>query len=170
MTRETKRTTAVTTLVLGLAAAAWSLGAAPQPEGRHRGDRDGGRRGGPGAVFRELDLSEDQRTQIRSLMEQGLARESHERVAAGREALNDAVTSRADEGTLRQLAYDLGQAEGDAAVERSRIHAQMMEILTPEQRAQYETLMAEREQRRNERRQRFEERRNHRRERNPDSF
>ena len=136
-----------------------------QPEGR-RGFR--GNRGGPRALLRELDLSEEQRERLRALAEQGRSSGAFERLMETRKALNEAVESGADEGTLRQLAYECGMAEGDAAVERARAHAQMMEILTPEQREQYRALKEEREQRMEERRKRFEQRRGNRRDRNPD--
>jgi len=151
-----------TALVTSLLAAPLMLSASIQPEGR-RGPR--GRRGGEGRIVRELDLSEQQQQQMRSLREQG-SRETFERVRNAREALNEAVESGADEGTIRQLAFQFGEAEGDAAIERSRMHAQFMEILTPEQRQQYETLKAERKKEMEERRERMENRRN----RNPDSF
>ena len=153
--------------VLLTASSAASVSA--QPDGRRGRGFHGGRDGGPRAILRELDLSDEQREQLRALAEQGSSRETMERTREARKALNEAVESGADEGAIRQLAYDLGQTEGDAAVERARIHAGMMQILTPEQRQEYETLQQEREKEIEERRQRFQERRNRRgnRERDP---
>lgn len=149
MRRTIKTRTFWTTFVGSLLLIPLALSASVQPEGRRgRGesDRRGGR-GGPGAILRELDLSEQQHEQMRSLRD-GSSRETMERLMQRRKALNDAVDNGADEGTLRQLAYDSGEAEGDAAVERARIHRQMMEILTPEQREQYQALKKERERNR----------------------
>ena len=157
-----------TALVASLLAAPMTLSASIQPEGRHgfRGERGG--RGGMGRIVRELDLTDEQRERMRALRNQG-SRDTFERVSNARRALNEAVESGADEGTIRQLAFQYGEAEGDAAIERSRMHAQFLAILTPEQRQQYETLKAERKQRMEERRERMRERRENRRE-NPDSF
>lgn len=167
MTNQTSRTT-IATLLAGLlvAGATVTAFAAAQPDGR-RGPR--GRHGGPG-ILRELDLSEDQRQQIRSLVEANGSQDTMERVSVAQRSLNEAVESGSDEGTIRQLAYDLGMAQGDAAVERARIHAQMMQILTAEQREEYEAIKAERNERMAERRERFEKRRQRRREPDPDSF
>jgi Spy/CpxP family protein refolding chaperone len=107
---------------------------------------------------------------MRALREQGTSRETFERVRDRRRALEEAVENGADEGTLRQLAFDYGEAEGDAAVERARMHARVMEILTPEQRQQYQTLREEQKQKMEERRERMRERRDNRRDPNPDSF
>jgi len=153
----------------GLLLVPLALSASVQPEGR-RGYRGGhGERGGPGAILRELDLSETQREQLRSLREQG-SREAMERLMQRRQALNEAVDNGADEGTLRQLAFQTGEAEGDAAVERARAHRQMMEILTPEQREQYAALVQERKQKMEERRERFQQRTSNGRSQEPESF
>ncbi len=106
-------------LVGSMLAVPLTLSASIQPEGRRgfRGDRGG--RGG--AVFHELDLSEDQREQMHALR-RGTSRDIFERLTERRNALNEAVDNGADEATIRQLAYERGEAEGDAAVERSRMH------------------------------------------------
>ncbi len=161
----------LTALVGSMLAVPLTLSASIQPEGRRgfRGDRGG--RGG--AIFHELNLTEDQRKQMRALREQGRQRTSRdifERLRERRNALNEAVDNGADEATIRQLAYECGEAEGDAAVERARMHAQMMEILTPEQREQYQALREERKQKMEQHRKRRQERMEHRRNRNPDSF
>ncbi len=159
-----------TALVGSMLAVPLTLSASIQPEGRRgfRGDRGG--RGG--AIFHELDLSEDQREQMRALRQsqQGMPRDIFERLTERRNALNEAVDNGADEATIRQLAYECGEAEGDAAVERARMHAQMMEILTPEQREQYQALKEEQKQKMEQRRKRMQERMENRRTRKPDSF
>jgi Spy/CpxP family protein refolding chaperone len=148
------------------------------------GEEGQGRRGpggfhgerGPGAghgvpFLRELDLTEEQREQIRALFEEGESSGAHERLRAARQSLHEAVENGSDEGTIRQLAYEVGQAEGDAAVERARMQARVNEILTAEQRRELETLKQEAREEMEERRKRFEERRERRRnrERNPGS-
>ncbi len=139
-----------------------------QPRGE-RGFRGRHGRDHQRALLRELDLSEEQRQEMHAFAESS-AKETFERAAQTRKALNEAVENGEDESAIRQYAYELGMAEGDAAVERARTHAQMMQILTDEQRVKYKALKAERKQKMEERRQRFEERRSKRRDRNPDSF
>ena len=159
-----------TALVGSMLAVPLTLSASVQREGRRgfRGDREGGGR----AIFHKLDLSEDQRGQMHTLREgqQGTSRDIFERLMERRNALSEAVDNGADEATIRQLAYEYGEAEGDAAVERARMHAQMMEILTEEQQEQYLALKEERKQKTEERRKRMQERMENRRNRNPDSL
>ena len=128
-----------------------------QPRGPHG---RGGFEGGPGGMLRELDLTDAQREQVRSVFEDARATGTMQRMMEARKALEDAVESgTTDEGTLRQLAYDLGQVEGDAAIERARIQSRIQEILTPEQREELLTLEKEREEERAKRRERYEKRR-----------
>lgn len=168
--RNTKTKLLWSVLVGSMLAIPLTLSAAVQSDG-HEGRRGfHGDRGGRGrAILRELDLSEDQRQQMRALR-QGSSRDTFERLRERRQALNEAVDNGADEATLRQLAFDFGEAEGDAAVERARMQAQMMEIFTPEQREQYQALKEEQKQKMEERRKRMQERMENRRDRNPDSF
>jgi len=138
------------------------LAIAAQPRGPHG---PGGFRGGagPGMLLRELDLTDAQRDQVRAVFEEARTTGTMDRMVEARKALDDAIESGTDdEGTLRQLAYDLGQVEGDLAVERAHIHARIQEILTPEQRDQLQTLKKEREEEMAQRRQRFEQRRDRR--------
>jgi Spy/CpxP family protein refolding chaperone len=120
-------------------------------------------------LLRELGLTEEQREEMHALADPS-SRETFERATQMRNALNEAVENGENESAIRQYAYELGMAEGDAAVARARTHAQVMQILTDEQREKYRALKAERKQKMEERKQRFEERRSQRRERNPDSF
>jgi len=156
-----------TALVGSMFSVPLTLSASVQPEG-HRGFR-GNRGGGGRAIFHELDLSEDQRAQMHTLRE-ATSRDIFERLMERRNELSEAVDNGADEATIRQLAYEYGEAEGDAAVERARMHAQMMEILTEEQQEQYLAFKEERKQKLEGRRKRMQERMQNRRNRNPDSF
>jgi len=121
------------------------------------------------AGLRGLDLTEGQREQIRNLFEDAANQETHQRLGEARRALREAIESGADEGTLRQLAYDVGNAEGDAAVAQLQIQSQVQQILTEEQRQELARLKEEHKQKMEERRQRFEERRQRRRSRNPNN-
>jgi Spy/CpxP family protein refolding chaperone len=58
--------------------------------------------------------------------------------------LADAIHSaELDEAAIRDAAMAVGEAEGDVAVERALMLQAVMEILTPEQRAQARDMMDE---------------------------
>ena len=138
-----------------------------------RGASMGGPRGGGpvGALLpplRRLDLSDEQREQVRTVI--GESREAvrtHLReTRTAREALAEAVAAgTVDEERIRTLAAELGRLAGDAAVRRAQVYAAVWQILTPEQQARAEEIRAEREERRSARRERMEERRERMRER-----
>ena len=113
---------------------------------------------GPMRMLRELDLSDDQRQQVRALLEAVDATGVPERLRQARESLHDAIESGADESTLRQQASQLGEVEGDAAVEWARVRARIQEILTPEQKKELEQLKQEAKERMERLRRQREER------------
>ncbi len=129
-----------------------------QQEGRRRGGEHGFRGEGMGLIgqggpmsqlrmLRELDLTNDQRQQVRALFEKVEATGVPERLREARESLRDAIESGADEASLRQQASQLGAFEGDAAVEWARVHARIQEILTADQRKELEQLKQQAEER-----------------------
>ncbi len=140
--------------------------AAAQHEGRHHGGERGfrGEGMGPGgpmgplAMLRELDLSEDQRRQIRALFEEVDQTGAPERLREAREALHDAIESGADESTLRERASRLGEAEGDVAVEWAGVRTRVQEILTEDQKKELEQLKQDARERRDMLRKQHEER------------
>ena len=127
---------------------------AQPPSDGPRSFRDGGGPRGMFAGLRQLDLSEDQREELRALREQnrgeGEARREQLRIA--RQALTDAVmTDAVNESLIRALAAELATLEADAAVQTAHRHAAMLQILTPSQREELEALRAERRERWEER-------------------
>jgi protein CpxP len=129
--------------------------------GRGFGGPRFGRMAGVG-LLRGLDLTTEQRTQVRGIFEQHRdeLRKTGERVGAAFKAQNDAVTALpVDENAIRAKSTELAAAQADAAVLRARIHSEVFQILTPEQQQKAQQLRTERQQRMQERRQRFEERR-----------
>lgn len=164
-------------LALAVLAAVHTTDAA---EAQRRGGR-GGRgawMGGPGGggpmgallpPLRRLDLSDEQREQVRTVIgESREAARTHLReTRAAREALAEAVAAgTVDEERIRTLASDLGRLAGDGAVRWAQVYAAVWQILTPEQHARVEEeIEAEREERRTARRERMEERRERMRER-----
>ncbi len=151
--------------VAGLAAAA-----AHAAEEQRRGGRGawmgGPRGGGPaGALLpplRRLDLSDEQREQVRAVVAESreAARTGFQELVAAREALAEAVAAATvDEDRIRTLAADLGRIEGDVAVRRAHVRAAVWRILTPEQQQRAEEIRARQEERREARRERMQERR-----------
>ena len=103
-------------------------------------------RGGPGGMpgLRELDLSDSQRDQIRSVREQNHNPALVEQLRAARKALNEAVTADVvNESTIRGLAAQVAPLEADAAIQRAYAHAAMLQILTADQRAELSEMQAE---------------------------
>ncbi len=150
--------------VLGMFAAV--AAAVSQPlEGRGRSGRMMCGPGGPGGMglpLGRLDLSEDQRAQVRNVMEQNQAalREAEGRVRAARGALSEAVNADVfNEGAIRAVANELGLAEGEAAIQRAYVRGQIWQLLTPDQQAAALEAQAEFDERRDHRRERMRERR-----------
>ena len=119
--------------------------AQPGPRGLDGPFMGGGPRGMlPG--LRDLDLTDAQREQVRSIAEQnrdaGGARA--EQLATARAALHEAVMAEVvNETTIRTLPDDLATLEADAAVQRAHVNAEIWQVLTPGQRAELRELQAE---------------------------
>ncbi len=88
-------------------------------------------------VADRLDLSDSQRGQIKDVL-----RTHRDAIVAGiravrdaRHALRDAIDAvPAEEATIRDRAAQLGRAEGDAAVLRAQIKAEILPILNDDQK------------------------------------
>jgi len=110
----------------------------------------GGRFGGPGGpmgmlpmIGRELNLTDAQRAQIKAIADAHKDdwRALFDRERAARTALNAAVTADAvDEGLVRQRSAELAAVESDAAIARARAHAEVLQLLTADQRTQLKQL------------------------------
>ena len=119
-----------------VAVAALVVGAGLAAQGR-------GGRGGLGGALRYLDLTEDQRTSIRTTM-----REFRESGADARQALRaaqrnfrDAVTAETvDETAIRAAAAEAASLQADAAVLRAEMRTAVLALLTADQRAELEQL------------------------------
>jgi protein CpxP len=142
-----------TAIALALSAAVFSQTDARRHHRGHMGGESGMR------LLRELDLTDAQREQIRTLFDELEATGASERVREARESLQQAIESGADEAELRSEAARLGEAEGDAAVERARVRTRVQEVLTPEQREELEHLKRQAKERRELMRRQREERR-----------
>jgi periplasmic protein CpxP/Spy len=130
------------TVGLGTAASAQPHGPGA---GQYRGMRDGF------AGLGQLGLSDDQRQEVRRIMELHKAERQAigERLREARRAQSEAVMAvPVDEATVRTRSAELGKVETDAALLRARVHAEVYNVLTPEQQEKAKTLRAERESRR----------------------
>jgi periplasmic protein CpxP/Spy len=95
---------------------------------------------------REIGLSDTQRDQIKAIADshkdewQALA----DRARKAHEALNDAVTADTiDDGLIRQKSAEVAAVDADMAVARAHAHADALQILTADQRAQVKKRQAE---------------------------
>jgi periplasmic protein CpxP/Spy len=129
---------------------------------RGRGGPGGPGFGGAMGLLRGLDLTDEQRTKVRELMDGN--REALEaigdRLVAAHRAQNEAVTaSPYDEQAIRAKAADVAAVMADAAVLHAKIHSEVFALLTPEQQAKAAELKAQRQARVDQVRERVQERR-----------
>ena len=130
---------------------AQDAGAGPRPFGRGGpqgpgGGRFGGPgRGGPGGPMgalgpiMRLNLTDAQKDQVKQIVEshQADTKSLLDRARPAHEALQAAVTSETfDEGAIRTASAQVATIEADLAVARARLHNEVFQILTPEQRTQ----------------------------------
>jgi protein CpxP len=128
--------------------------------GKHHGFR------GPGGGFhgvrmlKEVGLSEEQRAQIRTVLqaEREAGQDQREQARAARRELHEAIHDGAEEHVLRDKATNLGVLTGDMAVRAVGIRNQIHGILTEEQALKLEQLRAERQQEMEKRQERMKQR------------
>jgi periplasmic protein CpxP/Spy len=156
MTKTLKRGLTAAVLVTGLAATpllAQGRGGPFGPHG-HRGFESG-------FALGALGLSDDQKTQIRSVVSghRDEFRALAERSRKAREAERAAIEAiPVNEQQVRAASSEVAAAEADMAVLRARVHEQVFSVLTPDQQAKAKQLASERAARRAERRAEFEKR------------
>ena len=110
----------------------------------------GGRGGMFGLPIRELNLTDAQREQVRTIMESHRDQQKAigDRMQAARKALHDAIAAEnLDESAIRAAAADLGTIEADAAVLQAKIRGEVFALLTPEQAKKAKELRSEMENR-----------------------
>lgn len=136
----------------------------PFKAGRMGGFGPGGP-GGPGGRFGlplgRLDLTDAQRDQIRTIVDNHRVelQQVGQRTQDARKAMRQAESAEAfNEGAIRAASDTLHAAQTDGAVLRARMRTEVLQVLTPEQRAKATQLQAEREQRLQQRHLRMKER------------
>jgi protein CpxP len=104
-------------------------------------------------LLRGLDLTDQQRQQVRTIMENHKSdfQQVRQRIHAALEAQHAAANATPpDEATIRAKASEVGAAQGDLAVLMTRVRSEVFQILTPEQQAKAQQLQQQRAQRRQE--------------------
>ena len=126
---------------------------------RGRAFGPGGRLGIP---LGQLELTDAQRQQVAAIVEGHRAemRQLAERSREARQAVRQASEAQPfDENAVRAASNVLAAVMADGAVLRAKVRAEVMGVLTDEQRAKAAQLGAQAEQRMQQRKQRMEERR-----------
>ncbi len=170
---------AVAVMAVGLAAAVPFITAAqdqPQTQGERVGRRGrgpggpggpmgpGGRMGGPmrgGFAFREVmrDLTDAQREQVKAIHEKHAERirPLAERAHATHQALENALMS-GNTANLQALSIEVGNAETELTFAQAQVQAEILNVLTPEQKQKIAERRKQMEARREEMLKRRQER------------
>jgi periplasmic protein CpxP/Spy len=127
----------------------------PGPRRGPGGPPPGGMRGpggpmgmGIGAGFRELDLTDDQKAQIKSIAQSHQAefKAVGEKMHAAREGMRALIEADTlDESAVRAKSVEVAAAEADSAILNAKVRAQTLQVLTSEQLAKLKELRAARE-------------------------
>ena len=147
-----------TGIVAVLSAGAVALFAQGGP-GRGAGPVGPGGRGGFGAGFAlgQLNLSDPQKQQVRDIMQRdrdemrSTMQRMDEAMQAQRAAINQVPVN---EQTVRAAAAQVAAVQADLAVAQARVHADIWNILTPEQQVKAKELEQQAQARARERQQR----------------
>ncbi len=127
--------------------AAVALAEATRPAHHHRA----GMYGGPMVrVFRQLDLTDTQRTQIHQILakEKPAMQPLMRQMAQNRYQITQLeLAENFDESQVRSLATQQTQSMSDLIVQRARIESELVRVLTPDQRTKLSQILANHEQR-----------------------
>ena len=157
MTTRFKSTIVAGAAALMLAGAAPLLLAQDQPQPQQRQRRGGpgfeaprGMRGG-GMEFRGLDLTDDQRAQLRKIRDarQSEFKAAGEKLRAAREGMRELLEADSiNESAIRGKSQEVAAAEAEVAILNAKVRAESMQILTSEQQQKLKELRTTRQTRR----------------------
>jgi periplasmic protein CpxP/Spy len=124
--------------------------------GGREGWSHGGGRHGFGMGLRELNLTDDQKSQLKQIHEQ--QKEAMQPLMEQHRQLRDQIeqslsSDKPDATRIGQLEIQLFNLRSQFRAQREKMQQAFVGVLTPEQKAQWEKLQAERKQRMEERRQ-----------------
>src|SRR3954463_12038204 len=110
--------------------------AAPAPKHGHQFSGHGG--GGLGFMFHNLTLTEEQKTQMKSIMqkEHPAMKPLFEQERQIEIQLRQYVEGTFDQAKVQALAAQKAQIEAQRIVAETRIHNELYQLLTPEQQSQ----------------------------------
>jgi protein CpxP len=150
MTTYTRTVSTIAAAAVALTTAI-SAGAGQPPAGRGPGPGQGrGGPGGPAPILRQLNLSDTQREQIKSLTEEQRAQADGQspvrKLAELQRALEAAIfADTPDSAQIDQLRTGIAEAEAAALAARVDLQLKIAQILTPEQRKQARELTERRQ-------------------------
>jgi Spy/CpxP family protein refolding chaperone len=161
MTTRFKTSLAAALAVVTIAAAAPMLMAQDQPQ-RRQGPGFGGpppgglggpgmRRGGPmgfGPGFHELDLTDDQKAQLKTIADSHRAEfeAAGTKIGAAREGMRALVEGDSiNEGAIRAKSAEIAAAEADLMILNAKVRQESMQVLTSEQLQKMKELRTARE-------------------------
>lgn len=127
-----------------------AMGDGPGMMDGHRGDHLGDHRDGPMGALRGLNLTDTQRDQVFQFMHEQAPqmREKMKVVRQSRDALEEmARTGSYDEAKVKTLTETSAQAMAEMEQVRARNAYRIYQILTPEQRQQFQASMQHRDRR-----------------------
>ena len=142
-------------ITMGNAAAAFAGASAPdalaQDAPQRRGGPGGERMRGPGAFgpeLRALDLTDDQRAQLRKIREarQAEFKAAGEKLGAAREGMRALMEADPiNESAIRAKSQEVAAAEAELAILNAKVRAESLQILTSEQQAKLKELRTNRQ-------------------------
>lgn len=124
--------------------------------GKHRKHGERGMRGG-GRLFKGLELSDAQKAQLEQIRASNreTLRPLMEQMRSKRQEIRQLkAAGNADEAVLKQKLTEIAEVRAQLMAERSRLHEEMLTVLTPEQRTELEQKREQFKNRRMERRER----------------
>ena len=122
-----------------------------------KGERNGhhfGKRGGHGMMFRGLDLTDEQKAQMKAIREANKAQISplFEAMRANRQKMDEATANgNFDEAAVTAIANEQALIMAKMTVERERVKSQMFALLTADQKAKAAEMKAKFAERKGER-------------------
>lgn len=131
----------------------------PPPDGGPRGGMMGGPRGrGPGGPmggplgfgpgFRELDLTDDQKAQMKSIADshRDEIRAADEKVGAARDGMRGLIDGDSiNEAAIRAKSAEIAAAEAELLILNAKIRQESLQVLTSEQQQKLKEMRAARE-------------------------
>ena len=127
--------------------------------GGHRGGKHGwgGMRRGGGGFFKQLNLTEDQKTKMKQIRQSFAERNKplHQELRAKRQELRQASEGGTfNEALATQKLTEMASLQAKLMGERQKLHQETLSVLTAEQKAQLEQSREQFKSRRGEKRQR----------------